>query len=395
MHQIGLYYPYFHVRNDTWLKAAALYLPQVARVRPPRYPVTDSPTAAALRDELDFLRDVDPGPQATAAAREFETLVAQEAQILQVQYRLSSIPEGSEDSWLLDKTRFAWIHTSQLGLLESAGTSPFVDRLCGLGLATSRRFDPLTGLRDDWQWIGMHPDLVAIYSCALASRIARANALTPVTDDPRMFALPSDGTVDDLSTALLHPTSPSPPPPASDRPAVLYACAAVNSVVPAGIEHVPVEKIVRARRTLSDEFDAFRTHIEALNEEFTLLAGIEDRGILNDRMASMVERNLTKSVRELERGLRSLGMEPIRAVFGLKTLELPPIAALAAPSLEVSPVVGAGGAIVIQLLASVRAARRAAAEQRSSAAGYLLGLQRELDPVGAITRVRRTLLGKP
>ncbi|MFF1691558.1 MULTISPECIES: hypothetical protein [unclassified Streptomyces] len=122
MRQIGLYYPYFHVRDDAWLKAAALYLPQVARVRPPRYPVNDSPTAAALRDGLDFLLDIDPGHHAAAVAQEFEALVDQEEDFLRDRYRIPQAPPGVgafgaevDNPWFLDGSRFAWIHTSQLG----------------------------------------------------------------------------------------------------------------------------------------------------------------------------------------------------------------------------------------------------------------------------------------
>ncbi len=440
MREIGLYYPYFHVRDDVWLKTAALYLPQVARVRPPRYPVRDSVTAAVLRDELDFLRDVDPGPQAVSVAREFETLVDREEERLR-RYRLPPavsaryrphppVPEADRNRSRryrrlhrghldeTDETRFAWIHTSQLGVPASfdyrewerslrreiplppelmeggwqwSPPTPFLDRLCELGLATRRRGDPLTGTRDDFQWVGMHPRLVAVYSCVLANRIAQANALTPVTHDPRLFALPSHQTVDELSAIFLE--DPAPNPPTSGRASVLYACTAVQTVIPAGIEQVPVEKIVQARRELSDEFDAFRAHVEALSEDFALLDGVEDPGILQSQLESMVERDLTKPVRELERGLRRLGMEPVRAVLGLKSLELPTVAALAAHAFQLSPIAGAGGAIALQLLASTRTARLAAAERRNSASGYLLGLRRELDPIGVVRRARRALFG--
>ncbi|MFF8287476.1 DUF6236 family protein [Streptomyces albus] len=317
-----------------------------------------------------------------------------------------------------DETRFAWIHTSQLGVPSSFDyrewerisrgeippppeiletdwqwnpPTPFLDRLCELGLATRTRVDPLTGVRDDIQWVGMHPRLVAVYSCVLANRIAQANALTPVTHDPRLFALPSHQTVGELSAVLLE--GPALNPPTSGRASVLYACTAVQTVIPAGIEQVPVEKIVQARRELSDEFDAFRAHVEALNEDFAILDGVEDPDIVQAQLESMVERDLTKPVRELERGLRRLGMEPVRAVLGLKSLELPAVAALAAHALQLSPIAGAGGAIALQLLSSARTARLAATEQRNSASCYLLGLRRELNPIGVARRARSALFG--
>ncbi|WP_406365616.1 hypothetical protein [Streptomyces sp. NBC_00645] len=45
--QIGLYYPHIHCRNEEWLKTAALYWPQLARVVPADYDLRDLPTTRA------------------------------------------------------------------------------------------------------------------------------------------------------------------------------------------------------------------------------------------------------------------------------------------------------------------------------------------------------------
>jgi hypothetical protein len=382
MRQIGLYYPYFHVRDDNWLKAAALYLPQVARVCPPRYPTADSPTAEALRGELDFLIDIDPGPQATEVAQEFEALMEGPSRThWQSQYCI--IPVTFKNHVREDD--IAWIHSAQFGEPQKPPQSELYIRLEKLGMVKRTRPHPLTGEF----WIGMHPRLVAAYSCALAERIALSNALVPVTDQPQLFTLPHGGTVEDMTTALLNFV----PPSGGRQIEEMYACAAVRAVLPADLEHVPVEKIVRARQRLSDEFEEFRAHIDGLSEQFSQLKDVQDHKILYSRLEAMVERDLTRPSRDLERGLRSLGLNPVRSVFGLKSLELPAIAALAASAAEFSPIVAGGGAIAIQVLSSARTARREAIAQRTSAAGYLLGLRRELDPVGALERMRRTLRG--
>ncbi|MFD5467779.1 DUF6236 family protein [Kitasatospora sp. NPDC127059] len=397
MHEIGLYYPYFHVRDDAWLKLAALYLPQVARIRPPDYPVHDSPTAATLRDGLDFLLDVDPGPQARTVAREFEALLDREERRMRRRYQLPEdlrdrgFGEEIDNPRYQDERRFAWIHRSQLGMEHPSFRNGIIGRLIELGLATDTRFDPLTGTRDDGQWVGMHPRLVATYSCALAARIAEANALTPVTDDPRLFVAPHYATVDEWGAELLEGVRPT-PGPAGSPAASLYACVTLQAVLPDDISNVPAEDIVRARQALTDEFDAFRAHLEALGEEFASLGGIEDPRILRARVQAMVDRDLTGPMRELERGLRALRMAPIRSVFGLKSLELPAVAALSAHALSISPVVGASSMIAVQLLASTRTTRQAAITERTSAAGYLLCLRGELDPVGAGARARRALV---
>ncbi|MEW2386761.1 DUF6236 family protein [Streptomyces venezuelae] len=65
MQRIGLYFPYFHFRDEEWMKAAALYWPRMARVVPAGFTPGDSGVARALKDKLGFLVDVDPA----AAAR--------------------------------------------------------------------------------------------------------------------------------------------------------------------------------------------------------------------------------------------------------------------------------------------------------------------------------------
>ncbi|WP_406470153.1 hypothetical protein [Streptomyces sp. NBC_01615] len=71
LQQIGLYYPYTHLRDDQWLKAAALYWPKLARVVPNDYPLADSDTVCALADELDLIVPVEPTRTANAVAPMF------------------------------------------------------------------------------------------------------------------------------------------------------------------------------------------------------------------------------------------------------------------------------------------------------------------------------------
>ncbi|MER7848872.1 DUF6236 family protein [Kitasatospora sp. NPDC096077] len=100
----------------------------------------------------------------------------------------------------------------------------------------------------------------------LADRVARANALTPVTDDPQLFTLPRQGTVEEFASALLGNRRRTVGPIAD-----LYPCAALQAVIPQDILQVPVEAIVRARRELADEFDAFRAHLQGMGEDFAEL----------------------------------------------------------------------------------------------------------------------------
>jgi hypothetical protein len=77
--KIGLYYPYIHIRDEQWLKLAALYWPRLARVLPHDFPVPDSETVRTLVDELDFIMPVEPGPTAAAVAPRFLEVIDRHA----------------------------------------------------------------------------------------------------------------------------------------------------------------------------------------------------------------------------------------------------------------------------------------------------------------------------
>jgi hypothetical protein len=69
---LGLYYPYFQVRDDRWMKVAALYWPKIVRIVPDGYRTRDSATARALSDELIVRRP--PGRSVDAASGRFVEL---------------------------------------------------------------------------------------------------------------------------------------------------------------------------------------------------------------------------------------------------------------------------------------------------------------------------------
>src|SRR4051794_30939799 len=73
--QSGLYYPYIHIRNDSWLKAAALYWKRMDRIVPHDYPTKDSRTARMLRGELGFIEGRRPGQAAVDTSRLFVDLL--------------------------------------------------------------------------------------------------------------------------------------------------------------------------------------------------------------------------------------------------------------------------------------------------------------------------------
>ena len=184
MAPIALYYPYIHVRDEEWLKYAALYWPKMGRLRPPEYETSDSPTARVLRDELDWLVDVVPVEDETSDL--FLQLLAERAEELRQRYGLHRVEAWERQP----ETTFYNISQVVPGNGEGSrgGLDPrpsyihvfkadqrFIVAAEDAGLA-----EVVRGMGGDW--IGMHPRLASVYTCALVDRIAERGRMHPVTD---------------------------------------------------------------------------------------------------------------------------------------------------------------------------------------------------------------------
>ncbi len=143
------------------------------------------------------------------------------------------------------------------------------------------------------------------------------------------------------------------------------------------------------RRTLAAEFDAFREHLASLNDRFSELTQTEDPAILRARLEDLVEADLARPLAELERGLRHLRWEPVRAVLGRSSLALPVVFDLLPETAQLPVVAGAAGMVAATVIGSGARVREEARARRRSAAGYMLGLREELNPTGVVDRMRR------
>ncbi|GAA3866724.1 hypothetical protein [Streptomyces sedi] len=123
------------------------------------------------------------------------------------------------------------------------------------------------------------------------------------------------------------------------------------------------------------------------------MAASQDLTVLRARVEMAAERDIRTILGDLERGLRSQRLEPVRAIFSLQTPEVPIVlsvlgATFAGDSTVPTTALGAGAIAACFVSASSRVAAGAAAARRSPA-GYLLGLREELDPRGLIERIRQ------
>jgi len=388
--EIAMYYPYIHVRDDDWLKAAALYWPRLARLAPEGYPRHDSEVAKILDSELGFLLKIEPpSRQVNQVAADFLEFVASHHRELRERYAVDArndcVPlwHDAQREMPLQFSRGWHIHSQSIHIQKM--TNALRQELIYHGLGK---------LIENDTWLVVHPALGAAYTMTLIDRIAQANQLAVVTDQPALHELHGGDVGEEFSNVLLEPTFQPEDSKArnTDQVAALYAAIAINAVIPKNIGNVPTKKIVKARTTLAAEFDAFRDHLNTLAEEFSELTSVENLTILQERLQMMADRDPRRPTAALERSLRQLGLEPANAILGLKTLELPALAAAATSAAGIPVVAGEAGLATARLIAaSARARSKRRDARQSSPAGYLLGLKRQIGRRSFTDRIRHPL----
>ncbi|MGW1998333.1 DUF6236 family protein [Embleya sp. NPDC001921] len=413
MQHIGLYYPYVHVRDESWLKAAALYWPQVARVVPRDFPVHDTRTASALRDGLDFLVDVDPAQAAAAIAPQWLSVLNDHGAALRQRYlagpgrRLEADDRGRRVGGGVPQVTVEPASSS-----AHLGSAPRERQLAGLywnevdpavrealfasGLAVATSRCPLT----DWwpasarrpEWIATDPALAWAYKCVLTQELARRTRFVPLTD--RAGAHSATGTWDTtrLAEALLGQEVLG-----SDRDYVrIVGHLALELVVPADLANIPVERIIRLRSDWAADFTAFTTAVTDVARDLELdTAGIEDPRALQLYLDQAVDKAFREPLGELRAALHGAPMKTATGIIGLSFTPSAVTAYAAAQALgegSLATGVATCGTVALGLVAlrQATAASRDAA-MSGSPVGYLLRAEHALQPVSLLKRVPRAL----
>jgi uncharacterized protein DUF6236 len=409
---VGLYYPFIHFRDERWLKTAALYWRELARVVPDGYRLSDSRTARVLREDLDFIRQVDPAEPARQVAPMFLEVLTRHGEALRA---AGFGVQPAWDDWdRRARHPFDPVAPPSFGHgsrhPHSTGTArpgiaavyweEFTPQLreafLESGLAADVRRSP--GLQErrslaNGRWMAMDAGLAWVYKCAFVEVLSRQGRYIPTTDQPDAH-LASDGwDADRVAETLLGSagmTGTAQPDGFADAVGLL----AVRLAVPAGLDNVPVEKIVKLRENHRDEFAAFNATVSQTVDELRQeLTGVTLAVARESYVRMAVEQRFDAPLRNLRDAMKAQG---IGTVYGLANVkfELPSVVSALAPA-AAGGFLGqpAAGAAVGAALAVLNARHTHGQQVKDLKAGnpaaYLLSVQRGLQPRSLLRKITR------
>jgi Family of unknown function (DUF6236) len=392
--KMSVYYPYIHIRDERWLKVAALYWPRMVRIVSPDYPTRNSQLVETLRDELGFILDHPPDAAARHAAEQFAAFVdgfgptalrrlrvGQESRSLGPEQlavphpppAFGAVGDIADETCMPAFGHYSpqWsgdgVPASTAGVHQSEVAPPLADKLINLRLAVAAR----------GEWLAMNPELAWLYKCRLAEELARRNNLVPATDQMPAHAV-MDGPVDVRS--LLGQVGR--PLKSADFQAG-FGLLSINAVIPRDMDQVPPAKIVEIRRRFAAQFDRWRQYSDevaaALEAE---LQPVESPQLLQAYLDEAVRRFATGPADDIRRGLADVGVDAAMTAFNTKfAVPAAAVAGLAAP-----PIATAGG-IALAATNLRQSTRRLAQAQQAAPAAYLLSVREALTPKTWLTQI--------
>ncbi|MDX8144894.1 DUF6236 family protein [Lentzea sp. BCCO 10_0061] len=295
---IAFYYPYIHIRDDTWLKYAAMYWPVITRLVPQNYRPADSRVSTRFAN-AGVLSDLSAASTSFADSDAFLHVAVTRPDELRTRFGVEKRAEWDaravpSSAGPAADPRLTYLHHDRL----SRG---FADVLVEHGLGERHSVG-------GENWLGMHPDLATVYMCLLANRLAERESLHPVTDQ----VLPHDAllepTADRITEVLFGLPSRSPRLQTTQK----FITAAVQTVIPEGLADVPVEKILELRETFPKDFHQFRAHV---GDRFAELRADATTSL---HVGVAVDELVRAELADLEDKLRSVKLVPRRVRVWLK-----------------------------------------------------------------------------
>lgn len=385
---IGLYYPYIHFKDDNWVKLNTFYWDHLVRIVPVNYVTANDSRVVKELQEKGFIVNDKPSKEAVESKKlnDFLSWIRDHEKQLIDLYTIKS--KNRNQSFTP-----AYIHNDKIA-------HAFKYDLVQMGLAIDNR-------GNDQHWIGMHPKIAEAYMSILAEAMA-GKASYPVTDDATSFIAVGGWTTERIAHALLSKNSYSrvkidetqtktkktETQHGEDAREVesQLVTIAVKSVIPKGLDDIPISKILSIRTKYKDELLAFRNALEELSVEIQPL--LEDNTSL--RIRQMVLEDAFKNTIEpkLTEVKKTISFEGIDVAETALLFALPALAATNAPL-----AVTATTSLVLGVHQIFKRKRHEIGKDAANSAGaYLMRVQEDLQPANLTRKVvtpkiRKFMLG--
>ena len=292
----ALYYPYMRIRDEDWLKVSALYWDSIRRFKPTRYRLRDSPVDRQFA-EAGFLKSLNPEPYAASVSCELLDFMKENTEVLRQRFSVEAALAGpTGPGWGTEgppkrHKNLGWVHSRKMSM-------EFAAFLADEGLGH-------VGRDDGDQWVGLHPSMAAAYMLALVGACADTEALDPITDYPSPLLSPTRG-VEAAVRLLTADFDLYQDPAHRGYDSAGFATLAIETVVPANIGDISVERILRTKNELAEELSVFRKFVAGQQSEVARLASIQGDAIRVEAFAAQLDSEIKRPLERLERALESV-----------------------------------------------------------------------------------------
>ncbi|MEV0192345.1 DUF6236 family protein [Kitasatospora purpeofusca] len=381
--QTGLYYPYVHLRDETWAKAAALYWRNLARVVPAGFPLRDRAVVKELNEGSGFLVDRDPRPAVEAVAPAFIAAVRDNAEALRARF---AVDDRRFTSRFQSAPTLAPTTRDLTGIYPEEVPDELEAALQEAGLSYRDWRQTVGG--QQVSWVVVDPAFAWAYKCAITDELARRTAFTPVTDQLDAYTATGDWGPERIVDTLLGRAAPS---VGRETAHARIAMMAVRCVLPADLRHVPADKIVRLRTQYGDEFAAFSAAVEAATADVVgATQQVTDRAAFALHLQGAFDHHLALPLDRLRKAITGLKLDTVYTTLTIKPEVSVPGVGLAWMLGGTATAVGTGIAFAA-LATRQNAARERDTLVASSPVGYLLRVEKELQPATVLKRAGRAL----
>ncbi len=391
---IGLYYPYIHFRDETWLKASALYWDKINRIVPDdmRGLTDDSPTVKVLQDELGFIDDIPPAyPQTASVSSVFESVLKSLSAEMQKRFDISQV-----NSWPANATKVRSQYNERLPngfdprlayVQRAKMSSSLSESLVELRLA-----EHLPSFEFDKDWYGMHPRLASVYMTALAQMMARDGHMYPVPERDEDQVAVVELSLDEMAAVLLAtsndhflPNYEAEQNLTRENLKKRYVELVFPIVIPKGLDHVEAQDIVKLRKgSYTAAFRAFQEKINEIASEARVdeLNQITNQVSRDSHIQNEVQKELLEPFEEMKAKMDEMENGSVSTVMSVMV--------------QIAMVAKTGGLAIastaLNMIPGVAKEREAANKEiAASPSAFLLHIEENLTPANVFIRTRRTL----